>query len=189
MEFRTLEEMNIEMSFCEKCELHEERNNVVFGEGNISADVMFVGEAPGKTEDEIGRPFVGAAGKLLDKFFQAIDVAREDVYITNLVKCRPPLNRDPDPKEQVVCMKYLLKEIEFVSPKILVCLGRISAKALINENFKITAEHGRFFLKNGIYLMGMYHPAALLRFPMKREQTMQDFLILKQKMQELGLQK
>ena len=154
---------------CKKCELYKTKTNTVFGCGNRDADVMFIGEAPGESEDLLGEPFVGASGKLLDKYFSAVGLPRESVYIANILKCRPPKNRDPLPGEQDVCINYLRNQLLLVNPKIIVCLGRISAKRLIKDDFKITAEHGVFFKKGAYEICAIYHPSALLRDPSKRE--------------------
>ena len=158
-----------ECASCEKCPLGKSRTNVVFGCGKIDADVLFVGEAPGEKEDLSGIPFVGAAGKLLDKYLESIDLKRDDVYIANILKCRPPRNRDPLPEEQEKCIGYLREQFRLIRPKIVVCLGRIAAMRLIKPDFRITSEHGRFFEKGGTVFCAVYHPAALLRDPRKKE--------------------
>ena len=135
---------------------------------------MFVGEAPGAKEDETGIPFVGAAGKLLDKYLCAVGISREEVYIANILKCRPPANRDPLPEEQDACIEYLREQVRLIRPKVIVCLGRISAMRLIKPDFKITKEHGVFFKKNEYTLCAVYHPAALLRDPRKKEDMYTD---------------
>ena len=180
--------MREEVNLCKKCKLCETRNNVVFGEGNINSKIMFIGEGPGENEDIQGRPFVGRAGQLLDKMLEVIDLSREkNFYITNIVKCRPPQNRDPEPDEQNACISYLYKQIEIINPKIIVALGRIAAKKLIDENFKVTTQHGIWVKKNNIYMMGTYHPAALLRFASKKEEAFKDFLNIREKLKELDL--
>ncbi len=187
MIFRDLEDMRLKLSFCDRCSLVENRKNVVFGEGNPNADLMFIGEAPGFNEDEQGRPFVGQSGMLLNKFLKAADISRDNAYITNIVKCRPLLNRDPEKQEQNACIRYLFKEIEFVQPKLVVCLGRISSKIFIKDDFKVSVEHGKWFFVDGMHIMGTYHPSALLRFPSKRQLVLADFLGVKRKMEELGV--
>ncbi len=164
---------------CTKCELCKTRTNVVFGAGNRCADVMFIGEAPGEKEDLSGVPFVGAAGKLFDKFLYAVDIAREDVYIANMLKCRPPKNRDPKEDEQDLCIDYLREQVRLINPKLIVCLGRISAKRLIKDDFMITKEHGKIFEKNGYKICAVYHPSALLRDPRKKEDMMLDMQRIK----------
>lgn len=169
---------------CRKCGLCETRNHVVFGVGNRDADIMFVGEGPGEQEDLQGEPFVGAAGKLLDDMLSIIDLSRkENVYIANVVKCRPPRNRDPEDGEQDACFGYLQNQIELVNPKIIVCLGRIAARKLIQEDYRITKQHGTWVLKNGIWYTAIYHPSALLRDLSKRPETFSDLLAIRNKLQ------
>ena len=168
------EELEAACRGCTRCDLHKSRTNCVFGVGNRDADLMFVGEAPGAKEDESGIPFVGAAGKLLDKYLGSVGIDRDSVYIANILKCRPPDNRDPMPAEQDACIGYLREQVRLIRPKIIVCLGRISAMRLIRPDFKITKEHGVFFEKNGFALCAVYHPAALLRDPAKREDMYTD---------------
>lgn len=151
---------------CQKCALADTRNQVVFGTGNPKAKVLFVGEAPGEKEDLSGEPFVGRGGKLLDDLMSVIDLDRKrNIYIANMVKCRPPNNRNPLSSEQRSCIDYLHQQIALIQPKIVVCLGRVSATSLIRKDFKITEEHGIFYEKEGIEMIGLYHPAALLRDP------------------------
>lgn len=182
MEHRTLEEIKKDCEKCEKCELCQTRTNVVFGVGNENARLMFIGEAPGQKEDESGIPFVGAAGKLLDKYLDAVGIAREDVYIANILKCRPPKNRDPLPAEEDMCIGYLREQVLAIRPKVIVCLGRISAMRIIKPDFKITAEHGQWFNKNGYDVCAVYHPAALLRDPRKKDEMLADMMAIKEKM-------
>lgn len=163
-----------ECTNCRKCVLCETRKNVVFGVGYRSSDVMFIGEGPGEQEDIKGEPFVGRAGKLLDDMMEMIYLDREKVFIANIVKCRPPGNRDPLGPEQDACFPWLERQIEMISPKIIVCLGRIAAKRMIKDDFKITREHGQWFEKDGIKCMALYHPAALLRDPRRRPETFED---------------
>ena len=145
METKSLEEIRKECENCRKCSLAETRTNTVFGVGNPHASLMFVGEAPGEKEDLSGIPFVGAAGKLFDKYLIAVGIPREEVYIANMLKCRPPKNRDPKPEEQDLCIEYLREQVRTISPKLIVCLGRISAMRLINQDLRISAEHGILF--------------------------------------------
>ena len=159
---------------CQNCPLGQTRTNLVFGVGNREADLMFVGEAPGQAEDEQGIPFVGAAGKLLDRYLYAVDIPRESVYIANILKCRPPHNRDPLPAEEEACIGYLREQVRLIRPKIIVCLGRISAMRLIKPDYRITKEHGQFIRKGGILMTAVYHPAALLRDPAKKEDMLLD---------------
>ena len=170
---------------CRACPLCDGRHNVVFGDGCREAEVLFVGEGPGQQEDLQGIPFVGAAGKLLDDMLSIIDLSRENYYIANIVKCRPPGNRDPLETEQEACIGYLREQTRLIAPKIIVCLGRIAAKRLIDENFRITREHGQFVQKNGVWLTALYHPAALLRDQSKRPETFRDLLALREKIREV----
>lgn len=172
---------------CTRCGLCETRHNVVFGVGNEKADVMFVGEGPGEQEDLKGEPFVGPAGKLLDDMLSIIDLSREsNCYIANIVKCRPPRNRDPLETEQDACIGYLRNQVALIRPKIIVCLGRIAAKRLIDANYRITREHGSWVQKNGIWMTAIYHPSALLRDVTKRPETFDDLLSIRDKIKEVG---
>ena len=172
---------------CRKCGLCETRRHVVFGVGNPRAKVMFVGEGPGENEDLQGEPFVGRGGQLLDKMLAAVDLDRNtNVYITNIVKCRPPQNRDPLPQEQEACIGYLRNQFALLRPKILVCLGRIAGHKLIKPDLKITKEHGIFFDKGGTLMMATLHPAALLRNPAQKPAAFEDYLKLREKIDELG---
>lgn len=170
---------------CQKCGLAETRTNVVFGEGDRDAEVMFIGEGPGEQEDRTGRPFVGRAGQLLDDMLAMIDLKREKVFIGNMVKCRPPQNRDPLNIEQEACIGYLRNQVALLKPKIIVCLGRIAAMKLIKEDFKITREHGQWIEKAGVWMMAMYHPSALLRDPRKRPESFEDLKSLQAKIREV----
>ena len=172
---------------CQKCELCKTRTNVVVGVGNPRAEVMFIGEGPGENEDLQGEPFVGRAGKLLDKMLDAVELDRHtNVYIANIVKCRPPQNRDPKPEEQEQCIEWLRAQVRLIRPKVIVCLGRIAAAKIIKPDIKITKEHGMWFEKGGILMMPMLHPAALLRDPRKKPEAFQDFLTLREKLKEIG---
>ena len=172
---------------CEKCSLCQTRNHVVFGVGNPKAKVMFVGEGPGENEDLQGEPFVGRGGQLLDKMLAAVDLDRHtNVYITNIVKCRPPQNRDPLPGEQDACIGYLRNQFALLRPKILVCLGRIAGQKLIKPDLKITKEHGIFFEKGETLMMATLHPAALLRNPAQKPAAFEDYLKLREKIDQLG---
>lgn len=171
---------------CTRCGLCETRRNVVFGVGNRETDILFVGEGPGEQEDIQGVPFVGPAGQLLDDMLSIIDLDRTKCYIANIVKCRPPRNRDPLETEQEACVGYLKQQIELISPKIIVCLGRIAAKALIRENYRITKEHGSWTQVDGVWMTAMYHPSALLRDVSKRPETFEDLLSIRRKIQELS---
>lgn len=180
------EELKRTCHSCTKCGLCETRHNVVFGVGPETADVMFIGEGPGEQEDLKGEPFVGAAGKLLDDMLSIIDLSRENCYIANIVKCRPPRNRDPLETEQDACIDYLRNQVALIRPKIIVCLGRISATRLIRPDFRITREHGQWVEKNGIWMTAIYHPSALLRDLTKRPETFDDLIALREKIRELG---
>ena len=161
---------------CTRCTLCKTKHNTVFGVGNKNARLMFVGEAPGEQEDLSGIPFVGAAGQLLDKYLSAVGISRDDVYIANILKCRPPRNRDPLPEEQDACMDFLREQTRLISPKVIVCLGRISALRLIKPDFKITKEHGIWFRKGAFRMCAVYHPSALLRDPSRREDMLKDMI-------------
>ena len=157
----------------------------MFGTGNENADVLFVGEAPGDNEDKTGIPFVGRAGKLLDQYLFAVDIPRENVYIANILKCRPPKNRDPLPAEEDACMEFLRRQVRLIKPKVIVCLGRISAMRLIKPDFKITKEHGVWFEKGNFLITAVYHPALLLRDPRRKEEMLVDMKAIKQKLDEI----
>lgn len=174
----TWEELEARCRQCQNCPLSETRTNVVFGVGNRQADILFIGEGPGEQEDLQGEPFVGPAGKLLDLMLSLIDLDRSKVYIANIVKCRPPHNRDPQFVEQKCCGEWLQRQIALVDPAIIVCLGRIAATALIKDPFRITREHGQWFDVNGRRCMAIYHPSALLRDPSKRPETFVDLKAL-----------
>ncbi len=179
-------ELKNECLKCEKCDLCKTRTNVVFGVGNENAEVLFIGEGPGENEDLQGEPFVGRAGKLLDKLLYAVDLDRnKNIYIANIVKCRPPKNRDPFQDEQIECMDWLRAQTRLIKPKIIVCLGRIAGMKIIKEDLKISKEHGQWFFKNGVHIMAMYHPAAILRNPKQMEDALKDFIILREKIKEV----
>ncbi len=170
----TLEELYKTCRDCRNCPLCSTRTNLVFGVGNPDADLMFVGEAPGEQEDLSGVPFVGRAGQLLNRYLEAVDIGRDKVYIANILKCRPPKNRDPKPEEEDACIGYLREQVRLIKPKIIVCLGRISAMRLIRPDYKITAEHGTWVEKGSYALTAVYHPAAILRDPRKKEDMLED---------------
>ena len=171
---------------CTRCGLCENRRNVVFGVGLKTADVMFIGEGPGEQEDLKGEPFVGPAGKLLDDMMSIIDLDRSNSYIANIVKCRPPHNRDPLETEQDACIDYLRNQVALIRPKIIVCLGRIAAKRIIDQEYRITRQHGTWVQKGGIWMTAIYHPSALLRDVSKRPETFEDLLSIREKIRELG---
>lgn len=168
------EKLKSECLNCRRCPLCETRNNVVFGVGPENAEVLFIGEGPGEQEDLKGEPFVGRGGKLLDDMLELIDLDRTKIYIANMVKCRPPKNRDPLETEQMACAELLRRQIDLLQPKLIVCLGRISAMKFIKPDFRITKEHGQWFEMDGRRVMALYHPAALLRDPNKRPETFDD---------------
>ena len=170
---------------CRGCALAETRTHVVFGDGARDAEVLLVGEGPGQHEDEQGIPFVGRAGQLLDDMLEMIHLDRTKVYVANIVKCRPPQNRDPLNVEQEACIGFLRRQTALLRPKILVCLGRIAAKAIIKEDFKITAEHGQWFERGGVQMTAIYHPSALLRDVSKRPETFEDLKSIQAKIREL----
>lgn len=184
--YNNWEELKNECLGCNKCELGSTRTNLVFGTGNENAEVLFIGEGPGEQEDLRGEPFVGRSGQLMDKYMDAIGLDRKkNIYIANIVKCRPPHNRDPKPEEQNVCIGWLREQVRLMRPKIIVCVGRISAQRLISPDFRVTQQHGEFFEKNGVLMMGTFHPAALLRNPNNKPQALEDFLKLRDKIKEV----
>lgn len=186
--YNSLEELYSVCKNCQKCELNKTRTNLVFGVGNPHKGVMFIGEGPGENEDLTGQPFVGRAGKLLDTMLMAVDLSREkDIYIANIVKCRPPKNRDPLPEEQSLCKGWLDEQIRIINPKIIVSLGRISAAVMMKPDIKISKEHGMWTEKDGRLMMAMLHPAALLRNPNLKPEAFDDFVKLKDKMIDLNL--
>lgn len=184
----TLEQLKAKCENCEKCQLCKNRTNLVFGVGVPNSEIMLIGEGPGENEDLQGKPFVGKSGQLLDKMLAAIDLDREkNIYIANMVKCRPPQNRDPLPEEQDMCIGWLREQFKIIRPKIIVCVGRISAQRLISPDFRVSRQHGQFIEKNGTLMMGTYHPAALLRNPQNKETAFADWLKLRDKIQELNI--
>ena len=183
MDWQVLEQQCVN---CTECRLCQTRKNVVFGVGCKEADVLFIGEGPGEQEDLKGEPFVGAAGRLLDDMLAIIDLNRSNCYIANIVKCRPPGNRDPLDDEQDACIVHLRNQVSLIKPKIIVCLGRVAAKRVIDPDFKITRDHGTWIQRNGIWLTAVYHPSALLRDLSKRPDTFDDLLRLREKIQHAG---
>lgn len=182
----TMEQLRQECSGCRLCRLCETRTNLVFGVGNEHSDIVFVGEGPGEKEDLQGIPFVGPAGQLLDVMLKLIGLKREDVYICNIVKCRPPQNRDPAPEEREACSVWLKRQIAYIDPKIIVCLGRISATSLISPSFRITREHGQWYEIEGRRVIATFHPSALLRDVSKRPEAFADFREIRTAMRSLG---
>ena len=179
------EALREECLHCRACTLADTRTNVVFGVGAENAEVLFIGEAPGASEDAQGEPFVGRAGKLLDDMLAMIGLDRSRVYITNSVKCRPPQNRDPLNIEQEACSQWLETQIRLIQPKIIICLGRIAAMKYIRDDFKITREHGQWFERDGILRTALYHPAAILRDPRRRHETFEDLKAIQAKIREI----
>lgn len=181
----TWENLRAACSACQGCSLSQTRHNVVFGDGAQDAEILLIGEGPGQHEDEQGVPFVGRAGQLLDDMLEMIGLDRTKVYIANIVKCRPPNNRDPLEVEQDACIDWLRRQTALLRPKIIVCLGRIAAKAIIKNDFRITQEHGQWFSRAGVQMTAIYHPAALLRDVSKRPDTFVDLKGIQAKIQEL----
>ena len=184
--YTSWEDLQKDCMTCTRCGLCETRTNLVFGVGVPDAEVVFIGEGPGEQEDLRGEPFVGRGGQLLDKYLDAIGLSRRtNIYIGNMVKCRPPQNRDPKPEEQDACIFWLREQIRLIRPKIIVCLGRISAQRIIDPEFRVTKQHGAFIEKNGVWMMGTFHPAALLRNPRQKPDALEDFLRLRDKIGEV----
>jgi DNA polymerase len=182
---KKLEKIKEKCENCKCCPLSELRNNIVFGRGNPDADLLFIGEAPGEKEDLSGEPFVGAAGKLLEKTLEETGFDKNSYYIANILKCRPPKNRDPKPSEEDACIGFLEEQISVISPKVIVCLGRISAKRFIKKDFKITDEHGVWFDRSGIPTTAVLHPAAILRDMRKKSIFAEDFKKISQKIKAI----
>jgi DNA polymerase len=184
--YKNWDELRKDCLDCRRCDLAPTRTNLVFGVGNEKAEVMFVGEGPGYNEDMQGEPFVGRGGQLLDKYLTHINLDRKkNIYIANMVKCRPPENRDPSDAEMDCCIEWLREQTRLIRPKIIVCLGRISAQRLISKDFRVTQQHGEFIEKGGILFMGTFHPAALLRNPNNKPLALDDFLALRDKIKEV----
>lgn len=182
-----MEAVRAQCLLCRKCRLGATRTNTVFGVGPVPSPIVFVGEGPGQQEDLQGEPFVGAAGHLLDDMLSIIDLSRENCYITNIVKCRPPQNRDPMDDEQDACIGYLTQQLALLQPKIIVCLGRVAAKRLISPDFRITREHGQWTRRDGVLYTAIYHPSALLRDAGKRPETFADLLAIRARARESGI--
>lgn len=179
------EELEQKCRCCQGCGLWQTRHNVVFGVGNRDADILFVGEGPGEQEDLQGEPFVGPAGQLLDQMLSIIDIDRTNCYIANIVKCRPPRNRDPQEAEQDACIGFLRNQFALVRPRVVVCLGRIAARRLIDKEYRITREHGSWVNRRGTWFTATYHPSALLRDPARRPEAFDDLLSIRGKLREL----
>ena len=185
MKEEQMEEIKNAVNHCNKCRLASTRNLAVLGEGNINASIMFVGEGPGQEEDRYGRPFVGPAGKLLDKMLESVGLDRTNVYIANIVKCRPPNNRVPEEEEAQMCLPYLRKQFVLIKPKIVVCLGATAAKYIIDRNIRITRDRGNWYEKMGYHFIATFHPSALLRDPEKKKDAWKDMKSIKEKLFEL----
>ncbi|MBT3320517.1 MAG: uracil-DNA glycosylase [Clostridia bacterium] len=184
--YNSLFEVNSDVEKCTRCQLCETRRNTVFGEGNSHAKIMLVGEGPGRDEDEMGRPFVGKAGKLLDKMLTSIRFNRDDVYIANILKCRPPGNRDPQPQEVEACIGYLRAQTALIRPHIIVCLGRIASQHILKQDIRITKERGIWREVKGFFIMPTYHPAALLRNQGWKRESYADLLSIRKKYDEFA---
>lgn len=181
----TLEELKSFVVNCRKCPLCRGRTNVVFGQGNPKGDILFVGEGPGYYEDQQGLAFVGPAGQLLTKAIEGIGYTRDEVYIANIIKCRPPNNRNPLKDEVNACIPYLRWQVKIIQPKIIICLGAVAATNIIDPDFKITQERGKWYEKKGIWIMATYHPSAVLRDALKKRPFWEDFKELKKKHEEI----
>ena len=181
----TWDELDMMIHNCRRCSLGQTRKHAVPGKGNRTAQILLVAEAPGSQEDMQGVPFVGPAGKVLDILLTSAGLSRKDVFITNIVKCHPPGNRDPKPEEQDACLQYLRAETALLHPPVIVCLGRVAAQKLIAPNFKITREHGMWIHRKGYWMTAVYHPSAILRDPAKLEEAKRDFQSIVTKVQEI----
>lgn len=177
-----------EVYACQKCRLCQTRGNVVPGEGNPNAPIMFIGEGPGRDEDIQGRPFVGRSGELLTRMIRAIGLEREDVYICNIVKCRPPQNRNPEPDEAAACLNYLRAQVALVRPKIIVLLGKVACRYTLQQEISVMRDHGKWFERKGVWFMPTYHPSALLRDPSKKREAWDDFQKIREKLAEIKAQ-
>ncbi|MCL1807739.1 MAG: uracil-DNA glycosylase [Oscillospiraceae bacterium] len=182
---RNWETLKAECLACTRCALSETRTQVVFGVGNPESEVLLIGEGPGQEEDIRGEPFVGRAGQLLDVMLASVGIKRENIYIANIVKCRPPNNRDPLNIEQDACIGWLREQTKLMRPKIIVCLGRVAAMKIIKPDYKITSEHGQWIEKSGFWMTAFYHPAFLLRDPRHKPDTFSDMKSLESKMREI----
>lgn len=184
---KTWEELELVCKNCNKCELMKTRTNVVFGRGNRDSKVLIVGEGPGQQEDMQGKPFVGRAGNLLDTLLCAMEISEDNIYIANIVKCRPPQNRVPTKEEAMICINYLRNQVYLQNPQIIVCLGNTASKYIISDDVQITKIRGNWIQKKNILIMPTYHPAALLRDGTKKIPFWEDFKKVKLKMEELGI--
>lgn len=186
MELYTYEELKNFVDHCERCPLSQTRNKAVMGKGNLHSPVLFIAEGPGRNEDRDGIPFTGRSGELFDRLLRSVGMKREEIYLTNIVKCHPPGNRDPLPQEQEACMPYLKYETLLLRPKVIVCLGRIAAQRIIRPEYRITREHGTFVFRKNVWLTAVYHPSAILRDETKLPETEADFKGIKDKLEESG---
>lgn len=177
-----------EVYACEKCRLCATRTNVVPGEGDAQAELMFIGEGPGRDEDLQGRPFVGRSGELLTRMIRAIGLEREQVYICNVVKCRPPQNRNPEPDEANACLNFLRAQVALVRPKVVVLLGKVACRYALQQEISVMRDHGKWFERKGIWFMPTYHPSALLRDPSKKREAWDDFQKIRDKLAEIAAQ-
>ncbi len=181
----TYEDLKNFVDHCASCPLAGTRTKSVMGKGNLKSPVMFVAEAPGNNEDKDGIPFTGPSGEILDALLESIGMDRQDIYLTNIVKCHPPKNRDPLPQEQEACIPYLKYETLLIKPKIIVCLGRIAAQRIIRPDYRISKEHGTFLYRKSTWLTAVYHPSAILRDPTKLNETKEDFRKIQEKYKDL----
>ena len=177
-----------EVYACTRCRLCQTRTNVVPGEGDERADIMFIGEGPGRDEDLQGRPFVGRSGELLTRMIRAIGLERERVYICNIVKCRPPQNRNPEPDEANACLNYLRAQVALVRPKIIVLLGKVACRYTLQQEFSVMRDHGKWIERKGVWFMPTFHPSALLRDPSKKRDAWDDFQKIRDKLSEIRAQ-
>lgn len=181
----TYEELKRFVDRCSRCELCRTRNHSVMGKGNLHSPILFIAEAPGRNEDRDGVPFTGRSGELFDRLLGEIGMKREEIYLTNIVKCNPPGNRDPYPDEQEACIPYLKYETLLLHPKMIVCLGRIAAQRIIRSDYRITREHGVFLERKNTWLTAVYHPSAVLRDETKLPQMQEDFRKIREKLEEV----
>ena len=185
--FGTWEELEKSIENCNRCKLCSTRQNIVFGVGNKNADIMLIGEGPGADEDRLGEPFVGRAGKLMNMAFDMLGIKREELYIANVVKCRPPGNRNPEDDEAMACLNYLRNQVILVKPRIIVLLGSIALKNILGKEYGITASRGKWVEKKGILYMPTWHPAALLRDDTKKIDFIRDFQKVLEKYRDISL--
>lgn len=182
----TYDELKQFVDHCTRCPLSQTRNKGVMGKGNLHSPILFIAEGPGRNEDQDGIPFTGKSGALLDRLLSGIHMSRDEIYITNIVKCHPPGNRDPKPQEQERCIPYLKYETLLLRPKIIVCLGRIAAQRIIRPDYRITREHGTFVYRKNVWLTAVYHPSAVLRDDTKLPEIISDFQLIKEKMDDIA---